>query len=220
MSWLTVSEINGFRIEDGAGQSWFGGDQQWFPRGFHKEAACGATTCANIMGYLARTRTEYAELAAFDLSLRSGFLSFMQQVYPCVRPGLIGIMPAYFTRGVREYALSRGYRDETEILTIPGARNRRPTPGKVGRFIAASLEEDRPVAFLNLSNGRVKNLDSYHWVTIAALDESALLITIIDNGRKLEVDMGKWLKKTAMGGALVQIRLFPAGLPESSESPQ
>ena len=36
-------------------------------------------------------------------------------------------------------------------------------------FVRLGLDQDCPVAFLNLSNGRLTNLDSWHWVTITGL---------------------------------------------------
>jgi hypothetical protein len=74
------------------------------------------------------------------------------------------------------------------------------------RFLDTALADDLPVAFLNLSGGRVKNLDSYHWVTLVGSDEGAGMCRIVDNGRLLEVALKKWLKRSALGGAFVVVR--------------
>lgn len=209
MGKTTLRTIESFDITGEGGEIYHGGDQRWFSKEFRKEAACGATTCANILGYMARADEGLSGLADFDLKSKAGFLSFMEAVYPCVRPGFIGIMPADYTRGLDEFTSTGNFKCETETLTVPGSKQSRPTPGKVLRFIGDSLEKDIPVAFLNLSSGRVKNLEGYHWVTIAAIDEDGLIATIIDNSRRLEVNLDKWLKKTTLGGAFVRAEIQP-----------
>jgi len=203
----TLNNTDAFLIRDASGHSYYGGDQHWFgnEKAYRKEAACGATTCANILGYLAQTREEFAGLAPFDLHDKNSFLEFMKAVYPFVRPGLIGIMPADFTRGAEEYAAGLGFAFEYDLLPVPAASQKRPGADAMYRFLNAALSKDLPVAFLNLSGGRVKNLDSYHWVTLVGLDDGADLCRIVDNGRLLDVELKKWLKKSTLGGAFVVI---------------
>ncbi|MDR3225969.1 MAG: hypothetical protein LBT52_06740, partial [Clostridiales Family XIII bacterium] len=209
---ITLNHTDAFLIRDASGHSYYGGDQRWFGNGkeYRKEAACGATTCANILGYLAQTREalagsaqtqeepvvsaqtreefadsvqtqeELAGLAPFDLHDKNSFLEFMKAVYPYVRPGLIGIMPADFTRGAEEYSAARGFAFDYDLLPVPAASSKRPGADAMYRFLNAALADDLPVAFLNLSGGRVKNLDSYHWVTLVGLDDSAGLCRIVD----------------------------------------
>lgn len=201
-------KTDAFLIRDASGNSYYGGDQEWFGshKEYRKEAACGATTCANVLGYLAQTREDLTALAPYDLHGKESFLSFMKAVYPFVRPGLIGIMPADFTRGADEYSATVGFGFEYDILTVPAASSKRPGPDAMYRFLDTALADDLPVAFLNLSGGRVKNLDSYHWVTLVGSDEGAGMCRIVDNGRLLEVALKKWLKRSALGGAFVVVR--------------
>jgi hypothetical protein len=202
MSVFSLLSPDVFRIADDTGTLYYGGDQQWFSaKHFKKEAACGATTCANILNYFARTKKDAAALCPFDTCTKEGFLKFMEDIYPFVKPSLIGIMPGDFIKGAEEYAASRGIALTNDLLTVPAAKTRRPTAEAAGRFISAALSDDLPVAFLNLSNGRVKNLDSYHWVTIAGIDTASMAISIIDNGQRFEVDLAKWRKRSTMGGA-------------------
>jgi hypothetical protein len=129
----------------------------------------------------------------------------MKAVYPFVRPGLIGIMPADFTRGATEYSEKLGFTFEYDMLTVPSATSARPDADAMYRFINAALADDLPVAFLNLSGGRVRNLDSYHWVTLVGLDEEKGVCKIVDNGRLLDVELKKWLRRSVLGGAFVII---------------
>jgi hypothetical protein len=114
-------------------------------------------------------------------------------------------MPADFTRGVEEYGAALSFSFEFDMLAVPAASRKRPQPDGMYRFITAALADDLPIAFLNLSGGRVKNLDSYHWVTLIALDEATGMCQIIDNGKMLDVDLKKWLKKSTLGGAFVVV---------------
>ena len=69
------------------------------------------------------------------------------------------------------------------------------------RTVAASLERDCPVAFLNLHNGLEKRLDWWHWVTITALDGDN--VTILDSGAELEIDLRLWYQTSKKRGGLV-----------------
>jgi hypothetical protein len=135
----------------------------------------------------------------------------MEEVYGFVKPGMIGIMPGDFIKGAVDFSAFRDYRFAPALLPVPGSKRNRPTSGAVARFIRESLEADIPVAFLNLSSGRIKNLDSYHWVTIILFDEVTGKADIVDNGRRLTIDVIKWIRKTSMGGAFVRIE------PESTD---
>jgi hypothetical protein len=208
MSGFSLMSRNLFELSDERGVVYYGGDQRWFSsKDFKKEAACGATTCANILNYFARTREDAVPLRPSSAPTKDEFLKFMEDIYPFVKPGLVGIMPGDFIKGAEEYAASKGVTLTHDMLTVPAAKGRRPAEDVAARFISAALSDDLPVAFLNLSNGRVKNLDGYHWVTITSVDTGSMLVEIIDNGRKLDVNLAKWLKRSTMGGAFVVVEL-------------
>ncbi|MDR2486804.1 MAG: hypothetical protein LBD12_02455 [Clostridiales Family XIII bacterium] len=203
----SIEHADAFLIWDASAAQYHGGDQHWFAPGgqYRREAACGATTCANILAYFARTRPELSGLApkGADLSTRQGFLQHMKAVYPSLRPGLLGLMPDGFREGAVGYAGKRGIGLRLETVTVPAMRGRRQGFAELARFLSDALGQDLPVAFLNLSNGGVHNLDSYHWVTLTALDEGTGEAQIVDNGRHLPIALSTWLKKTTMGGAFV-----------------
>jgi hypothetical protein len=204
---FSVASIDEFRIKSESGATFYGGDQYWYSMDFKRGAACGATTCANILAYFARTRKELSGFFPVNLYSRVGFIEFMEEVYPFVKPGIGGIMAGDFIKGLTEYSSSRAVEFAVRKLVVPASRNSRPTAKVVGDFIANALVDDIPVAFLNLSNGRVQNLDSYHWVTIVSLDTDTMDAEIVDNGHLLKVDIGKWLRQSALGGAFVVVYL-------------
>jgi hypothetical protein len=73
-------------------------------------------------------------------------------------------------------------------------------------FIQESLLLDQPVAFLNLHHGEVLNLDSWHWVTIVALDAESGRIRVYDGGKKWDIDLHLWYRTTPRAGGFVAIR--------------
>ena len=58
---------------------------------------------------------------------------------------------------------------------------------------------------MNLSNGMLTNLESWHWVTITALCTDTNKAEISDYGKSFEVDLSQWLKTSALGGAFVYL---------------
>ena len=61
------------------------------------------------------------------------------------------------------------------------------------------------MAFLNYSSGAVDNLDSWHWVTLIAMedpDSGKLPCLILDGGEKKVIDFTQWLNTSVRGGAL------------------
>jgi len=69
---------------------------------------------------------------------------------------------------------------------------------------------DAPIAFLNLNNGKVHNLEAYHWVLITGLDlshPSIVLAHILDGGVPLIIDLSLWLETTTSSGGFVYFTL-------------
>ena len=103
--------------------------------------------------------------------------------------------------GMAAYAASRGLSLSPALLAFPAARTKRPPWEEVADFVRRSLEKDCPVAFLNLHNGRVKELDWWHWVTITALEDGRA--EILDSGRRLTIDFHLWYETTRRRGGFV-----------------
>lgn len=192
------------------GETYRGGDQEWYPDLWQRRAGCGPTTAAALLAYLSQTRPALAPLRPLAGGTRTGFAQYMQALWPYVTPGARGLdKPESLVLGCRSFALSRGCRLEGEILKIPRRREDRPTPAACRDFLLRALDSDCPVAFLNYSNGSLPNLDSWHWVPLIALTEGeeVLLCTVLDEGEEKVIDLALWLETTLLGGALVS--LFP-----------
>lgn len=192
------------------GETYRGGDQEWYPDLWQRRAGCGPTTAAALLAYLSQTRPALAPLRPLAGGTRTGFAQYMQALWPYVTPGARGLdKPESLVLGCRSFALSRGCRLEGELLKIPRRREDRPSPAACRDFLIQALDADCPVAFLNFSNGSLPNLDSWHWVPLIALTEGegVLLCTILDEGEEKVIDLALWQETTLLGGALVS--LFP-----------
>lgn len=188
--------------EDGA--IYRGADQDWFPRQIQRWSGCGPTTAALILSYLAAIKPELGALWPDRAMNQPAFSHFMCQVWEYVTPREHGLhQPSMFQEGVRAFSLARGLTLEPQVLEVPAARTHRPPFEEIAAFLCASLERDCPVAFLNLSNGKVSQLDRWHWVTIIGMDGP--MAHILDSGREFPIDLSLWYETTKKRGGFVSI---------------
>ena len=111
-------------------------------------------------------------------------------------------------RGLESYAREKGLELPIRELDVPALKSARPTVGQCAAFLRTALAADSPVAFLNLSHGLVKELDSWHWVTIVGLEQHGdglMQTTILDGGREYAVDFRLWFQSTRAGGGLIYV---------------
>jgi hypothetical protein len=136
-------------------------------------------------------------------------LALMNKVWQYVTPTAMGVhTTGIFQAGLKSLLRDEGVSLQPHALLIPRRRGLRPSLGTVAGFIRSGLAEDSPVAFLNLSNGAIDQLDPWHWVTVTGLDESRpdqILLEILDNLNRLTVDLAMWLETTALGGGFVYL---------------
>ncbi len=201
-----------FTLTDGRGTLFRGADQDWFRDVWQRRAGCGPTAAAMVLDYLSAADPALAPLSAGEDRTAGAFLSFMEQVWRYVTPGTMGLdKPESFALGCRSFALSRGVVLESRILPVPRrGRGERPSLDRLRDFLSLALDRDRPVAFLNYSNGEVKNLDSWHWVPVIACGGAGLSSVVLDGGAETVVDLALWLKTSLLGGAFVQVYPDPA----------
>ncbi|MEE0067218.1 MAG: hypothetical protein UEY11_08400 [Evtepia gabavorous] len=201
------------------GETYQGGDQEWYRDLWQRRAGCGPTTAAALLSYLSQTRPGLRPMAPAAARTQAGFLRYMEALWPYVTPGARGLdKPESLVLGCRSFALSRGCRLQGQVLEIPAQREARPSLDQCRQFVAQCLDRDCPVAFLNFSHGALKNLDSWHWVPLTAMTEgeSVLLCTILDEGEARVIDLALWWETSSLGGALVG--LFPDMESEQTDS--
>lgn len=205
---VSISNPNLLSVTDALAQrSFFGGDQAWYADEWQRQAGCGPTCAANLTAYLALTRPALHALYAGAVMDRAGFLRHMEDIFPYLQPGPMGLNRVeWFSDGVTAFAADRGIALTPHVFAVAGNRSvGRDPAGALSDFVAAGLSSDCPVAFLNLSRGREKNLQSWHWITIVSADvgENGLTARACDEGALREFDLRLWYLSTRMRGGLV-----------------
>lgn len=189
---------NGIRTSYGAHQIWY---SSWIQR----MSGCGPTAASNLLWYLASTRAECRSLFDGDATDRTEMIRLMENVWKYVTPGMRGVDKAtILIQGAVRYGSDHDVRLGARVLEIPGKVSQRPDKGEVFAFLSSAFSDNLPVAFLNLSNGAVRNLDNWHWVTLVAVDQS-LRARMYDQGIRQLIDLDCWLETTKGGGAFVTI---------------
>lgn len=187
-------------------RSFFGGIQDWYSTEWSRRAGCGPTCAANLLAYLAFSRPELRPLYRYEKMNLSDFAQHMEEVYRFVTPGNMGLNRVeMFSDGVAGFAGSRGILLHPHAFRVLGNMAKgRPDVSALMEFVRAGLASDCPVGFLNLTKGRVKNLQSWHWVTVTAADmeNSSIIVSASDEGRQISLDLRLWYLTTRMSGGL------------------
>ena len=184
----------------------YGAHQIWYSTWIKRMSGCGPTAASNLLWYLCASRPEWCgALFDDDGTTQAGMLKLMETVWRYVTPGMRGVNRAsMLADGSVRYGREHGTSLKADTLEIPEAASGRPDQRTVYEFLAGAFTRNLPVAFLNLSNGAVRNLDNWHWVTLISVDES-LQAEMYDQGRRQMIDVALWLKTTTGGGAFVTI---------------
>ncbi len=189
-----------------------GGDQEWYADEWHRRAGCGPTTAATLLYYLAQRDADKRALWPTASSrTRADFQQLMDLIWNYVTPGLRGLnQSSMFVDGVHRYAAERGVALRAHALDVPETIGKRRQFARFREFLLAGLAADGPVAFLNLSNGKVDNLHSWHWVTLVAAPDAGdaaaaaeLPVVALDEGKTFAFDLKCWYDTSLLGGALV-----------------
>ena len=188
-------------------QSFLGGAQEWYSSEWGRRAGCGPTCAANLSAYLALTRPELRALYHGKDMDRVEFLRHMEKIFPLFAPGPMGLNRVeLFSEGMVAYAASRDILLIPHVFAVSGNRNPdRPPVSALTAFVRAGLDADCPLGFLNLSRGREKSLQDWHWISIISADfkPDQLTAHASDEGNLREFDLQLWYLSTRMSGGLV-----------------
>ena len=112
---------------------------------------------------------------------------------------------AHFPAIDREQWLDRIARGR--VLDVPADERERPSIQRTADFFRQAFLADSPIAFLNLDRGALPGLESWHWVSLIAMDHEGdkLTATAADNGQLLGLDIGLWLETTKRSGGFVYL---------------
>lgn len=174
----------------------YGFDQDWYHKPWQRQAGCGPTVAAEML-YYQKARPVFSRNHAIDL---------MEKVWSHITPGLGGVnRPAHFVRGLKRYLQFHELDYPVSVIEIAHHPKKRVSLNDVCTFIETSIVADQPVAFLNLHNGSIEKLESWHWVLIVGIDSFKKTVTILDNGSLFELNIQSWYENTKMRGALVTL---------------
>ncbi len=178
-----------------------GVNQDWFSGYWQRKAGCGPSTATNMLRYLGGR-----EQLPWQTQTQEDAVRLMHRAWQDVTPGVFGLnSPHRFQEGMDALLKEAGSPMRCRVLEVPQAADKRPDAQEMAAFIAEGLSNDMPVAFLNLHNGSLQNLERWHWVTLLSLDVKGerLIATAADNGSLLRLDLGQWLASTLLGGGFV-----------------
>ncbi|SBW11497.1 conserved hypothetical protein [uncultured Eubacteriales bacterium] len=208
MEHILVPQQNWLEIADENGGLHYGADQEWFSVLWRRKAGCGPTTAAEQMAYLAHTRVGMGPLCPLPVLERKPFAAYMDAVWEHVTPGFHGLNTIEkYSDGVRAFARARNVKVHLRELAVPKDADKRVPLADCVAFLRAGLEGGCPVAFLNLDNGQVENLDYWHWVLITGLilDGDKIAAVVADGGKQVEIDLGLWYATTTDRGGFVYL---------------
>jgi len=203
-----LPHVDQIHASDSSGPEYFGCDQNWYGTEWQRMSGCGPSTASTLLLYLQKTGRISLPI---QINEQKDCRLLMDQVWEHVTPTSNGIYRAeQFCQGLRSFAGQHGFALHCQTLPISPTPSKRPTLATVTEFIINALEQDSPVAFLNLCNGEVSNLEEWHWLTLVALqtndDFSDVTVTVFDGDKADTIDFASWLRTTTEGGALVYIR--------------
>lgn len=206
MSEISIQTPELLHIDD-HGSVCFGADQEWYSTVWQRRAGCGPTACSHLLWYLSQTRQTCGSLCPYDGTRRNGFLRLMEAVWQFVTPGRMGVNSTkIFQDGAAAYGNSVGVPLRCDVLDIPTLPMHRPSEPELLHFLARAFAQDLPVAFLNLSNGSLHNLDNWHWVTLVSLNRESGVAVMYDQRRRSKIDLSVWLRTTSLGGGFVTVQ--------------
>lgn len=205
---VTIKNPKYIHLRQRSGDLYYGCNQEWFGSSWQRQSGCGPSVASNILMYLHGSK---AIQLPQEVNNRDDCIKFMEEVWNHVTPTERGVNTLeLFCNGVKKYLHTQGYDLECFSLEIPNKRTERPSLNTVVEFIAKGLQSESPVAFLNLSNGMVANLDRWHWVTIVGLeadhDNGRVSAEIFDAGQAFAIDLKLWYETTTLGGGFVYFK--------------
>ena len=208
----SIKKLDLFKwIDKGSQKTIYGYDQEWYPTQWKRQSGCGPTAASGIIYYLNHNRSVVG--AGISIS-KEKCLSLMEEVWEYVTPTESGIPTTkIFYEDVLVYAKSKGMNLEYNFCDLPKEVSLRPKLLEILYFLDRALTNDSPIAFLNLSSGEEKNLESWHWVIIVSLeyseDGSSAFVNILDAGMIKKINLVLWNNTTTLGGGFVYFTTLP-----------
>lgn len=202
---VALSQPQHLHFPIGNGEVYYGCDQEWFRTPWQRMAGCGPTVAATQILYLTKAK---ALPLPHNVHSKADCVHLLESVWRHVTPGFKGVhLIEQLSDGVLAFVKKENVDLSAHLLQVPRSPEERPSLAAVADFITAGLLADCPVAFLNLSNGKLHNLDEWHWVTLVGLqaeeDLGSVQATMYDGAKQTQIDLKLWLETTRLGGGFV-----------------
>jgi hypothetical protein len=202
----SIKHPESFIIKENNNREAFGGNQAWYPKYWARQSGCGPTSAANIMAYLAETRAEYATLYEQKSRQKEYYVRLMEELFDYVKPGPMGVNHVdKYIIGVHRYAKSKGVLLKPNLLSVERETMGDRKKKELAEFVQRAMEQDAPIAFLNLSRGHEIQLQNWQWSTITSvnIEENHIWAIASDEGRERKFDLLLWYMTTGMHGGLI-----------------
>lgn len=169
----------------------YGGNQEWFRKKFHRLSGCGPVAAANITAYLSKTFPhKFKSLYSYgDIIYKDDFTNHMVEIRKFVKPGPFGLTSVrQFANNTISFAENKGVSLISHILEDDTV-----SMEEALSFIYEGLHQGYPLAILVLTHS-VKELEEYvwHWMTITDLkfnsDNKTFYITTSSYGVRHEIN--------------------------------
>lgn len=176
----------------------YGLTQEWYKDDYQVLAGCGATVASSILIY-------YEQQQSFKHLKIEDVLPKMEELWQYLPPikgkGLNSTK--LFYSGIEKYSKDKNLNISYNFVDV-NIKNKISLK-EIVNFLIEELENDRPVAFLNLCNGEEKNLDKWHWVIIYELleDNNEYFVNIFDDRESKKINLSLWYNTISDDGGFV-----------------
>lgn len=188
---------------------YYGGNQDWYEKRWHKDSGCGPTTAANITAYLALTRENCVPLYEAKSMEWKPFREHMDEMFRYITPGPMGVNNlSKFIKGFLNYTEEKGVTLKPISISVDRCNYRKRDVKALENFVKDAIESDCPIAFLNLSRGKETRLQGWHWITITSvrIENDDIIATASDEGDKIEFSLKLWYLTTMKHGGLIYFK--------------
>lgn len=176
----------------------YGLTQEWYIDDYQVLAGCGATVATSILVY-------YEQQRDFNLLKVKDVLPKMEKMWEFLPPikgkGLNST--ELFYKGIERYFDDIDKKIKYSFIDVN--INNKISLDKIIKYLKKEIENDRPVAFLNLCNGEEENLDKWHWVLVYELfkEGSEYFLNIFDDREVKKINLSLWYKTITNNGGFV-----------------
>lgn len=205
-----ISNLEAFRIiDERTNDITFGCNQDWYTTEWQRRSGCGPTVATNII--LSLNQNSNKDVRLNETNSKQDCLSLMEKIWGYVTPTSRGINTLeLFYQGMIEYAKSEDLKLCYYFCNVDRESFLRPKLINIISFIEKALDNNEPVAFLNLDSGEEISIERWHWVIIVSLEylenRTKAFVEILDNGKLNRIDLALWYNTTRIGGGFVNFK--------------